>query len=164
MGRTRRDLTIRGRCRGGRKKGAGRKAACPQAWENSGRGRRVDHALDLDDAVRREAADLGVLADCGLVLREINAEGAVAGYIGLLPLHVRSELGQGRIRLGGGLAELLALQSTDGGDLTFNHKLAHCCLRWGFAADTDGREGPDYVRLEEELRHRADRPRSRRIL
>src|SRR5262249_58501279 len=54
----------------------------------------IDHLLDFSDLGRRKAADLGVLADDGLVLGEIDAKGLVVGHVALDPLNVRTELTQ----------------------------------------------------------------------
>jgi hypothetical protein len=48
----------------------------------------VDHLAHFGDFRRREAADLGVLLDDALVLREIDAEGLVGRDKALDPLVV----------------------------------------------------------------------------
>ena len=53
---------------------------------------RIDRLGDLGDLRRREAADLGVLADHRFILGEVDAEGLVGGDIALDPLYVGAEL------------------------------------------------------------------------
>src|SRR4249920_3771427 len=56
--------------------------------------RRVDHLAHFGDLGRGKSADLGVLADDGFVLGEIDAERLVVGDIALDPLDVGAELMQ----------------------------------------------------------------------
>ena len=57
-------------------------------------GRRVAHLADLGYLARNESAELGVLRDNALVLRETDAEGLVGGDVAFEPLDVRTELAQ----------------------------------------------------------------------
>src|SRR5262249_39680673 len=73
----------------------------------------IDHLLDFGDLGRRKAADLGVLADDGLVLGEIDAKGLVVGHVALDPLNVRTELTQDLVRFCRRPSQLFALQRAD---------------------------------------------------
>ena len=52
----------------------------------------VDDAPDGGNAVRREAALLGVLADRRLVWRDINAVNLVVGHVAVQPLDLRTHV------------------------------------------------------------------------
>src|SRR5579862_6916983 len=85
-----------------------------------GRRCRVDHLLHFSDFCCRKAADLGVLADYRLVLRQIDAEGLVIRYIALDPLDIGAELVQHFIRLGGSVSKLAALKGADFRDVSLD--------------------------------------------
>src|SRR6266404_5303617 len=63
------------------------------------RRRRVDHAADLGDLVRRKAAAPGVLVNDRLVVGKVDAKGLIGSDVALDPLDVGTELLQGRVRL-----------------------------------------------------------------
>src|SRR6516162_888347 len=101
----------------------------------------IDHLLDFSDLGRRKAADLGVLADDGLVLSEIDAKGLVVGHVALDPLNVRTELTQDLVRFCRRPSQLFALQRADLRNIPFDDELAQrhrsppfsgmCCPRMG---------------------------------
>ena len=106
-----------------------RSAPPPQAGEETSRlirplGRGIDHLPDLGDLGGGEAAHLGVLLDDVLVLRQIDAEGLVAGDVALLPLDVGAELLQDLVRLCRRAAQLFARECADGGDVAFDDEFA----------------------------------------
>src|SRR6516162_580712 len=89
-----------------------------------GRGGRIDHLLHFGDLCRRKAADLGVFADDGLVLGEIDAKGLVVGYVALDPLNVGTELMQDLVRFCSRRAQLFALECADFRNIPFDDELA----------------------------------------
>jgi hypothetical protein len=52
----------------------------------------VDGFADLGDFACGDAAQFGMTTDDGFVLGEVYAESFVGGYVGFLPLNVRSQL------------------------------------------------------------------------
>jgi hypothetical protein len=86
---------------------------------------RVDHSLDLDDAVGRKSGNLGMPVDRRLVLREIDAERLVARDIGLDPLNVLADLGECRVGFRGGSAQLILIQIADAGNRAFDDEFVH---------------------------------------
>src|SRR2546425_8364129 len=85
---------------------------------------RIDHLLHFGDLRRRKAADLGVLADDGLVLGEIDAKGLVVGHVTLDPLNVRTELTQDLVRFCRRPSQLFALERADFGNIPFDDEFA----------------------------------------
>src|SRR5262249_1940180 len=83
----------------------------------------IDHLLDFSDLGRRKTADLGVLADDGLVLGEIDAKGLVVGHVALDPLNVRAALSQDLVRSCCGPSQPVALECTDVRDIAFDDGL-----------------------------------------
>ena len=71
-----------------------------------------------------EAADLGVFADDGLVLGEIDAKGLVVGDVALDPLNVGTELMQDLVRFRRRRAQLFALECADFRNIPFDDELA----------------------------------------
>jgi len=59
------------------------------------------------------------------ILCEIDAEGLVSGDIRMLPLDGRRQFRQGRIRLFGGLSELLRAHAAGTGNVAFNDEFFH---------------------------------------
>src|SRR5262245_48835899 len=102
---------------------------------------RIDHLLHFGDLGRRKAADLGVFADDGLVLGEIDAKGLVVGHVALDPLNVRTELMQHLVRFCRCPSQLFALECADFRNIPFDDELAQrhrsppfggmCCPRKG---------------------------------
>src|SRR5262249_35604247 len=84
----------------------------------------IDHLLDFSDLGRRKATDLGVLADDGLVLGEIDAKGLVVGHVALDPLNVRTELTQDLVRFCRRPSQLFAFQRADLRNIPFDDELA----------------------------------------
>lgn len=66
-----------------------------------------------------KARELAVLANCVLVLRQMDAERLVVGDLGMLPLDMRGELGQRRVGRLGDIAQLLGGRPADAGDFAF---------------------------------------------
>src|SRR6266404_5663766 len=89
------------------------------------RRRRVDHAADLGDLVRRKAAQPGVLVNDRLVVSKIDAKGLIGSDVALDPLDVGTELLQGRVRLLRRLAQGLPFGAADRRQLAFDDELAH---------------------------------------
>src|SRR5262249_8137432 len=89
------------------------------------RRRRVDHAADFGDFIRREAAAPGMLANDLLVACQIDAKGLVGSDIALDPLDVGAEFFQCRIRLLRGLAQSLALGAADRRQFALDDEFAH---------------------------------------
>src|SRR5262245_51663207 len=85
---------------------------------------RIDDGRALRRLGRREAAQLGVLADRILVLGEVDAEGPLPGDVGVLPLHARSELCQCLVRLAGRAAQLAAVHLAHTRNCPLDHELA----------------------------------------
>jgi hypothetical protein len=67
-----------------------------------------------------------VLADDRLILREIDAERLVGRDEAFDPLNVGAEPAQHLVRLGGGGAQLLALEGADFGNVALNDESAQC--------------------------------------
>ena len=65
-----------------------------------------------------------MLANDGLVLRQVDAECLVGGDETFNPLDIGAELGEDFVGFRGGPAELLAFQRTDGGDVPFDDVFA----------------------------------------
>src|SRR6266478_3804687 len=89
------------------------------------RRRRVDHAADLGDLVRRKAAAPGVLVNDRLVVGKVDAKGLVGSDVALDPLDLGTELLQGRVRLLRRLAQSLPFGAVDRRQLAFDDELAH---------------------------------------
>src|SRR5262249_11765568 len=85
---------------------------------------RIDHLLHFSDLGRRKAADLGVFADDGLVLGEIDTKGLVVGNVALDPLNVRTELMQDLVRFCRRPSQLFALECADLRNIPFDDELA----------------------------------------
>src|SRR5262249_21775656 len=85
---------------------------------------RIDHLLDFSDLGRRKAAHLGMFADDGLVLGEIDAKGLVVGHVALDPLNVRTELTQDLVRFCRRPSQLFALQRADIRNIPFDDEFA----------------------------------------
>jgi hypothetical protein len=66
--------------------------------------------------------------DNGFVLGEVYAESFVGGYVGFLPLNVRSQLAKGLVGFGGGAAQLFRVESSDLGDFPLDYKFFHDVL------------------------------------
>src|SRR5215471_17274246 len=88
------------------------------------RGGRIDHLAYFRDLRRRKAADLGVLADDGLVLGKVDAERLVVSDEALDPLNVGAELMQHLVRFRGGPAQLLTLEAADPRDVSLDDESA----------------------------------------
>jgi hypothetical protein len=66
-----------------------------------------------------------MLSDHVLVGGEVDAKGLVVGNVGFDPLDLGGKLGQSLVRLGGGAAQLLALQGPDLGNVALDHVFVH---------------------------------------
>src|SRR5580658_1422796 len=88
--------------------------------------RRIDHLADFGDLAGGNAADLGVLLNDRLILREINAKRLVRRDETFQPLDVGPELAQRFVGLRRRAAELFALQRADRGDVPFDDEFAQC--------------------------------------
>src|SRR5205823_2307223 len=100
-------------------------ASAPLSFLRCGRGRRIDHAANFGDLVRREAAAPGVLVNERLVLGKIDAKGFVSGDVAFDPLNVGAELLQGRVRLLRSLAQGSPFGAADCRQLALDDEFAH---------------------------------------
>src|SRR5271155_1740904 len=86
----------------------------------------IDHLAHFGDLGRRKAADLGVLFDDVLVLREIDAERLVGRDIALDPLNIGAELAQDAVRFRRGALQLLAFEAAGAGNVALDDEFAQC--------------------------------------
>jgi len=71
-------------------------------------GRRIDYISNCRDAIGREAAEFGVLADECVIWRAIDAVDLVAGHVALNPLDLVAEFGKHPAGSLGNVAKLIA--------------------------------------------------------
>ena len=90
-------------------------------------GHRVDHRADAADDVDREAAPLGVLADGGLVLGDVDAVDLAVGDVALLPRRPTVHVGEHLVRLARDGAQLLGGEQAGAGHGALDDELRHCC-------------------------------------
>jgi BRCT domain type II-containing protein len=91
-------------------------------------GCRVDYVSNSRDAIDREAAEFGVLADEGVRRGAIDAVDFVASDIALNPLNLVAKFGEhaaGSLR---NVAELVVSHVTGAGYISLNHELWHGSL------------------------------------
>jgi hypothetical protein len=71
-----------------------------------------------------------VLADHGLVFREVDAKRLVVGDIAFDPLNIGRQLVEDLVRFGCGASQLLALEAADLGDVALDYEFTqgHICL------------------------------------
>src|SRR5687768_2588855 len=122
------------------------------------RGGRVDHRLDLDDLVGREASALRMLADDVFARRAINAVDLVFGDIAVDPLDLRPELAQDLARGLRGHLQVRRPELADSGHFTLDDILRHhhspvarsCASRLRVARPWDERiNGERWCRMRE---------------